>query len=213
MRPFFSRVCVSRKAGESRRRKGWFFITQQNKVQSGRTTAAASLYQDALQAQQHSQQRLRPKPGLISRCSTVPLSKHTVSESWAETTRGWSWCFLSLLIMEILFGEPQSRCCPFTQDMPYCTCCKCLSPFSFAGLLSDPLLLPDCSFSFSRAVAYANVSCRRLKHKRKLGGVQRQHHHWGRLRFPWPLEVVPSHQPLWQWGPDWPTLIAFLPGK
>lgn len=38
------------------------------------------------------------------------------------------------------------------------TCCKCLSPFSFAGLLSDPLLLPDCSFSFSKAVAYANVS-------------------------------------------------------
>lgn len=52
------------------------------------------------------------------------------------------------------------------------TCCRCLSPFSFAGLLSDPLLLPDCSFSFSKAVAYANVSCGRWKHeKRRLGAA------------------------------------------
>lgn len=42
---------------------------------------------------------------------------------------------------------------------PRDTCCKCRSPFSLAGLLSDPLLLPDCSFSFNKAVAYANVSC------------------------------------------------------
>ena len=77
---------------------------------------------------------------------------------------------LSLLMIEVVPGKPQSGHCPFTQDLPYrCTCCKCLSPFSFAGLLSDPLLLPDCSFSFSSAVAYANVSCQRLKHKEKSG--------------------------------------------
>lgn len=33
------------------------------------------------------------------------------------------------------------------------TCRRLRSAFSFAGLPSEPLLLPDCSFSFSRAVA------------------------------------------------------------
>lgn len=72
-----------------------------------------------------------------------------------------------------------SACCRGLcgQTSPCCTCCRCLSPFSLAGLLSDPLLLPDCSFSFSRAVAYANVSCRMLKHSRKVTGCPYSRHH------------------------------------
>lgn len=135
----------------------------------------------------------------------------TENESWAEVPRGWSWGLLSLLMIEVVPGKPQSGHCPFTQDLPYrCTCCKCLSPFSFAGLLSDPLLLPDCSFSFSSAVAYANVSCQRLKHKEKSGcavaGAPRP-------PFIWPLGAVLSCQLLWQVEPHWMTLTAFLPGQ
>lgn len=87
-------------------------------------------------------------------------------------------------------------------------CCKCLSPFSFAGLLSEPLLLPDCSFSFSKAVAYANVSCGRFKHEKKmLGTMQWQQHCQGRLPFyltfgGWCPHGSPQStpQPIWHTG-------------
>lgn len=40
------------------------------------------------------------------------------------------------------------------------TCRRLWLALSLAGLPSEPLLLPDCSFSFKSAVAYAKVSCR-----------------------------------------------------
>lgn len=106
----------------------------------------------------------------MSRCNAALLCKHRER----VLSRGSQRAALGspFLMTEAVSGKPQSRHCPLTQDLPYrCTCCKCLSPFSLAGLLSDPLLLPDCSFSFSSAVAYANVSCQRLKHKKSACAV------------------------------------------
>lgn len=163
MRPFFSSICVSRKAGESRRGKQWFFVTQQNEVQSGRTISANRALSGCspswVEQPADWDQSLDKCHGATPLCFVS-----TENESWAEVPRGRRW--------EAVSGKPQSRHCPLPQDLPYrCTCCKCLSPFSLAGLLSDPLLLPDCSFSFSSAVAYANVSCQRLKHKKSACAV------------------------------------------
>lgn len=87
--------------------------------------------------------------------------------------------------VEVLFGKLKSKAALCTQGhADSYTCCRCLSPFSLAGLLSDPLLLPDCSFSFNKAVAYANVSCRRFKHKMtKLGPIQWQQQPPGKTTF------------------------------
>lgn len=53
------------------------------------------------------------------------------------------------------------------------------SPLSLAGLPSEPLLLPDCSFSFKSAVAYAKVSCRvwyehKDRHKHRAEGREKK---------------------------------------
>lgn len=147
----------------------------------------------------------------MSRCNAARLSKHG---GWV-LSRGSQGAELGSPFSLDGWGcpwEASGQHCPLTQDWPYgCTCCKSLSPLPFAGLLSDPLLLPDCSFSFSSAVAYASVSCQRMRHKEKSGCAVAAAP--GAPPFTWPLEAVPSRQRLWQAGPHWVTPTAFLPGQ
>lgn len=108
-------------------------------------------------------------PSLQVAREVSPLEHRSSSHSWLplqallrpSVTRFWfpKRCWASSL-GTLLYGSTSSRS---LLNSPIIMgdsepCCKCRSPFSLAGLLSDPLLLPDCSFSFNKAVAYANVS-------------------------------------------------------
>lgn len=152
----------------------------------------------------------RSKRVCILHCSPIPVC----SESWTETTAGQSWCVLLSWLWKFFLENFRAGAALPHRDTPYpavYTCCKCLSPFSFAGLLSDPLLLPDCSFSFSKAVAYANVS---WGESHMWEEKVREQHPQGQLPFIRPLEVLGASRagPSWQ-PPEHPSASVARGGQ
>lgn len=141
---------------------------------AGTKASAARLYEDHLGGGHPGQRALSPEPcGPLPAAAVLPCERSAGEAPPPETAslEGGAGVSFGLDYGNSFWKASERAQCPFPWAAGHSrTCCKCLSPFSFAGLLSEPLLLPDCSFSFSRAVAYARVSCERREHERRESG-------------------------------------------
>lgn len=82
----------------------------------------------------------------------------TAFKAFGRSQRDYVFCSIVLLLASWAAGTARvaaEPCCvkQLAGVFTAATCRRLRSAFSFAGLPSEPLLLPDCSFSFNSAVA------------------------------------------------------------